>query len=98
VLVVGGGLVCVRYLPGLTSIGPWIVASLYVVVLGLIMAWRFESGAWRKFNLLGAAGVMPPPTAHVPEDSGLPADLSGPLTSISTETEKAFTAEDAERR
>ncbi len=86
-LVVGAGLACVKYLPQLTSIGPWIVASLYVTVLGLIMAWRFESGAWRKFNLLGQ-----PTTSCLPEEAGVPADLSGPLVGTRT----ASTTEDTE--
>jgi len=51
-LVVGGGFLAVKVLPQLGSIGPWIAGSLYVVVLGLLMAWRFERGAWRKLDLL----------------------------------------------
>jgi len=63
-ITVGGGLMMVHLLPQLTSVGPWIAVSAYVVVLGLCMAWRFESGVWRKIDLLGprkrdarAAGV-----------------------------------------
>jgi len=51
-LTVGGGVAMVTFLPQLTSIGPWLAASAYVIVLGLIMASRFESGAWRKIDLL----------------------------------------------
>jgi MATE family multidrug resistance protein len=52
-LIVGGGCAFVRYAPGLTSVGPWVAGSLYVIVLGAIMAWRFESGKWRSIHLLG---------------------------------------------
>ena len=58
-LVLGGGYLMVTCLPQLTSIGPWITASAYVVVLGIFMAWRFESGAWRKINLLGRKPSRP---------------------------------------
>ncbi len=51
-IVIGGGFIMARYVPQLTSIGPWITASVYVCLLGCMMAWRFESGAWRKIDLL----------------------------------------------
>ena len=77
-LVVGGGVAAVHLAPQLTSIGPWLAASLYVAVLGIAVAWRFESGAWRKVSLLarpaGAAILVAPPEAAEP--TALPADLS----------------------
>ena len=51
-VILGGGVLAIRLLPHLKSIGPWIAASAYVIVLGTVMAWRFESGAWRKIDLL----------------------------------------------
>jgi len=53
VVLVGGGTAMVLFLPELESLGPYIAATAYVIVLGLVMAWRFESGAWRRINLLG---------------------------------------------
>jgi len=64
-LVVGAGMAAVEFLPQMTSIGPWIAASLYVVVLGAVVAWRFESGAWRKIDLLGR-GTPRPPAMPIP--------------------------------
>jgi MATE family multidrug resistance protein len=52
VLIVGGGLAMVRFAPELTSIGPWIAATAYIAVLGVVLALRFELGSWRKFHLL----------------------------------------------
>ena len=49
---VGGGLAFIHFAPQLESVGPWIAASLYVVLLGLLVAWRFEGGAWKKIDLL----------------------------------------------
>ncbi len=50
--IFGGGYLMVTYLPQLTSVGPWIAASLYVIVLGVTMAIRFERGRWKNINLL----------------------------------------------
>jgi MATE family multidrug resistance protein len=52
VIIVGGGIAAVILAPQLTSLGPWIAASVYVIVMGAAVAWRFESGAWRKIDLL----------------------------------------------
>ncbi len=53
VILIGGGYLMVKYFPQLESIGPYIAATVYVIVLGIMMAWRFEGGAWRKIDLLG---------------------------------------------
>jgi len=52
VIIVGGGIAAVLLAPQLESLGPWIAASIYVIVMGGTVAWRFESGAWRKIDLL----------------------------------------------
>lgn len=52
VVTVGGGLAMVNFLPQFESIGPWIAGSAYVILLGILMAWRFERGSWIKINLL----------------------------------------------
>ena len=52
-IVIGGGCLMVWLLPQWGSVGPWITASAFVILLGVVMAWRFESGAWRKIDLLG---------------------------------------------
>ncbi len=52
VVMIGGGTAMVHYLPELTSLGPYIAATAYIILLGIAVAWRFESGAWRKIDLL----------------------------------------------
>ena len=56
-ILVGGGIATVLLLPQLESLGPWIAASVYVIFMGAAMAWRFESGAWRKIDLLRRGGT-----------------------------------------
>ena len=63
-LIVGGGIVAVRFAPWLTSIGPWIAAGVYVVTLGVVMAWRFEAGPWEKISLLGREPTAPGKGGH----------------------------------
>lgn len=50
--IVLGGWLLVQFAPQLESIGPWIAASVYVILFGLTLWWRFSSGRWRSFKLL----------------------------------------------
>ncbi|MBT3199422.1 MAG: MATE family efflux transporter [Phycisphaerales bacterium] len=61
-IIIGGGSASVKLLPQLTSLGPWIAASVYVIVMGVAMAWRFESGAWRNIDLLRRRRTEPSET------------------------------------
>ena len=53
VFIVGGGWVAIEFFPQLGSIGPWIAAAVYIILIGLTMAARFERGGWRSIDLLG---------------------------------------------
>ena len=80
-VTVGGGLAMIRFFPGLESLGPWIAASVYVSVLGLLLAWRFESGAWEKIDLLHRREVesTPAPQEVAPT---LPESLATPKPKV----------------
>lgn len=54
VFQVGLGVAMVKFLPQLESLGPWIAAGAFIVCLSIVLVWRFESGAWKKINLLGS--------------------------------------------
>jgi len=51
-LLVGGGVVLIAAAPELESRGPWIAATTYIVIYGIVMAWRFERGRWRSIRIL----------------------------------------------
>ena len=53
VLIIGGGTLILHVWPELESIGVWIAASAFVIVLGLVMFGRFRAERWRKIDLLG---------------------------------------------
>ena len=55
-LLVGLGWFLVVRFPELSSQGPWIAATSYIVLFGGVMAFRFERGGWRKIDLLGDVG------------------------------------------
>ncbi len=54
--IVGGGLLMIEVAPGLGSVGPWIAASVYIVMLGLVMLGRFLRGPWRRIELVKGVG------------------------------------------
>lgn len=53
-VIVGGGWLLATRVPEWSSLGPWIASAAYIIVLGFAMAWRFESGRWRRIKLVDA--------------------------------------------
>jgi Na+-driven multidrug efflux pump len=52
VVVLGfGGALIVIFFPSLGSLGPWIAATLSVIVAGIANRWRFKSKRWMKIDL-----------------------------------------------
>jgi multidrug resistance protein, MATE family len=51
-LIVGGSWYLVTYHPKLESLGPWIAASSYIIVLSLAVLARFMSGKWKAIKLV----------------------------------------------
>ncbi len=65
VLGIGGTLV-VWLLPELGTVGPWVMATLSIVVVGLANRWRFQSRQWMKIDLF----------KHRPQPMPLPVEPS----------------------
>ena len=70
-LLVGLGWVLVTLTPGLSSEGPWIAATAYIVVYGVVMGVRFERGGWQGINLFKRPGIDA--ARHVPIGPAVPA-------------------------
>jgi MATE family multidrug resistance protein len=51
-VIVGGGLLIMHLAPGLGSVGPWIAASAYVIILSLLILGRFLQGSWKSRTLV----------------------------------------------
>ncbi|MBN2562180.1 MAG: MATE family efflux transporter [Phycisphaerae bacterium] len=79
VFILGGYLVA-RIFPHWGLHGPWMMCTLYIILLGLALWRRFDRGAWRKIDLFKdqpAPSNLPvvssggsPPSAGAPEDAG----------------------------
>ena len=79
--IVFGGWVIVETLPGLESVGPWLAATAYLMALGVVMGWRFESGAWRRIRLVGSTAEQAARIA--PLVGGVPAgDAAGSVEDL----------------
>ncbi|MDX2146059.1 MAG: MATE family efflux transporter [Planctomycetota bacterium] len=52
IVIVGGGIFMIRVFPGLESIGPWIAAASYIIILCCILVFRFQKGRWKTMKLL----------------------------------------------
>jgi len=46
-----GGLFIVKVFPELGSLGPWIAATINIIVAGLANRWRFKSNKWMRIDL-----------------------------------------------
>jgi MATE family multidrug resistance protein len=53
VCIVGIGRWMIEIAPQLGALGPWVGASLYIMVLGVLFTGRFLGGKWRRIDLLG---------------------------------------------
>jgi hypothetical protein len=42
----------VKYFPDLQSLGPWLAATVYICVIGLLMWGRYLWGPWQRMQLL----------------------------------------------
>lgn len=51
-MVLGGGYLAARFFPQFGIAGPWSIATLYGIILGLFMFIRFQRGGWRRIDLV----------------------------------------------
>jgi MATE family multidrug resistance protein len=54
----GGGWLMTQITPSLGSLGPWLAATAYVIVLGVTFALRWLFGPWEKFELIKEGPVL----------------------------------------
>jgi MATE family multidrug resistance protein len=51
----------------LESLGPWIAGTIYSIVLGLTLWWRFAKGKWREINIFASGDSKKIVSMPVPE-------------------------------
>lgn len=54
VCIIGIGIAFKELAPGLGSIGPWIAAATYIILLSIFLLVRFLAGSWKRIDLLKA--------------------------------------------
>jgi len=62
-IFIGGGFAMARLFPQWGINGPWLMCTLYIVILGGLLYGRFRSGAWRAIRLFEPAGPVLDPAA-----------------------------------
>lgn len=50
-IVVGGGYLIATLFPQWGCVGPWLAASLLIIVTGVFQWWRWRQGAWMKIDI-----------------------------------------------
>lgn len=72
--LVGGGHLFVAFAPELKSIGPWIGASAYIILYGVLVLGRFVRGRWKRIDLVTSPAPSVEPggvaAAAAPADPG----------------------------
>jgi MATE family multidrug resistance protein len=63
-IMVGGGTLMVCYQPELGSKGPWIFATIHVIVVGLTLWGRWRHGRWEQLDVIGRKQVDIPDAAR----------------------------------
>lgn len=89
--IVGGGFAFVTWAPQLKSLGPWIGASAFIIILGIAFLWRWTSGRWRSIRLLddaAPASAAPGASLATEEDEAL-ADAAASIEGGQVETSPA---------
>lgn len=62
IIVLGfGGVLVARLVPSLGAMGPWAVATLSIVAVGLATGWRFTHGQWMAIDLFKRQASVPVP-------------------------------------
>lgn len=56
-VLIGGGTLVVRVFPHAGSAGPWVVATVFIIMLASALAWRWHSQAWRKIDLFAGSAA-----------------------------------------
>jgi MATE family multidrug resistance protein len=73
-LMLFGGYLVARAFPKWGVAGPWTVATLYGLILGVFMWWRFTTGRWQSVNL---EQDTRPDTVDDPANAAVPAAAQG---------------------
>ncbi|MCC7293256.1 MAG: MATE family efflux transporter [Phycisphaerales bacterium] len=75
-IIMGGGWAAVTWLPQAESLGPWVVASALIVIIGVFFWLRWRSKRWMKIRLFREDRATTVPTGAVPEPAESPCGVA----------------------
>jgi len=85
-IFIGGGYAMSRMLPQWGLNGPWLMCALYIILLGLLLRWRWQRGAWRNIRLFDdRKGDTPPVVAGCGEPADTPRAAAPASTTVPAE-------------
>lgn len=78
-LIIGAGKLLIEVVPEWGSLGPWLAAASYVIVLAVFLIVRFIRGGWRRIDLLGRPGIsgFPEPRLAMGAGEGIAPEMTG---------------------
>jgi len=79
-LLIGGGHLMIWLMPEIGSVGPWIAASAYIILLGIALFVRFLGGKWKTMKVIRHEGVPSLTQTGPGEDLTVPPDALAGVT------------------
>lgn len=76
-IFIGGGLFVAHTWPQWGINGPWAMCTLFIIVIGLTLLWRWLGGAWRSIRLFDEEHPHHVEAAEPPEEAAMAASMSG---------------------
>lgn len=73
VCIVGGGHLAIALVPHWGSMGPWVGASAYIILLGVFLLARFLAGNWKRIDLLSRSASAGEPDLAAAAEAVAPA-------------------------
>lgn len=74
VVLIGGSFFAIRFFPALGSLGPWMAAAGYIIVVGIALFVRFLGGKWRTMQVIRHEDVPSLTQTGPDEDLTVPPD------------------------
>ena len=60
VVFMGGGLMVMRFAPGLESVGPWLAATAFISTYAVVISFRWWYGPWERIDLFASRPAEAP--------------------------------------
>ena len=80
VIFIGGGKLVAVALPQAGLLGPWAMCAAHIIVVGLLLRWRWRAGNWRRIRLFDGKTQSQTPTEDPGDSESVPEPLDQPVS------------------